>query len=156
MHYQDMLPNSLIKSLSLAAALVALAGPLSAQAQDEAPGAEGASEQVAATGEAAESSTSGSTVDNMIEKSKELMEAGSEKAKEGWDKTKEVSGEAWDATKEVSGKAWDKTKEVSGEAWDATKETASKVGAATKSGYEAAKKTYQESGTEGEDAGATQ
>lgn len=126
---------------------LAISAPLFAQ-QDSASAV--TPEEVApdpATGEA----TMGQKLDAAVEKTKEV-------SGEAWDKSKEVSGQAWQKTKEVSGSLWEKTKEVSGNAVDATSETASKIGAAAKSGYEAAKKTYRESGEEGdspnEDAGA--
>ena len=142
--------------------LLASAAPLAAQQE----GGQGdvVAEEVPVTANESAGGES-STVDNLVEKSKELMDASAETAKKGWDKTKEVSGEVWEGTKEVSGDAWDKTKEVSGKAWektkevsvkavDASKETAAKVGAAAKAGYEAAKETYTEEGEN--DANATE
>ncbi len=124
--------------------LLAAAVPLAAQQDGEQTGAVVAEEVV--TGAAEGTGAEPSTMETIVEKSKELMEAGADTAKKGWDKTKEVSGDVWEGTKDVSGEAWDKTKEVSGKAVDATKKTAAKVGAATKAGYEAAKEAYVSEG----------
>ncbi len=126
--------------------LLASAAPLAAQS--ESGQGDVVAEEVPVTA-ADTASGEPSTVDNLVEKGKELMDAGAETAKKGWDKTKEVSGEVWEGTKEVSGKAWDKTKEVSGKAVEAGKETATKVGAAAKAGYEAARETYTSEGERG-------
>ena len=119
-----------IKATLIVTACIFCLGSVFANAQDS-------------TTEAEAEPTLGQMLDSAIEKSKDLVEQGVDASKDAWDATKEVSSEAWDKTKEVSGETWDKTKELTGEAVDATKEQSAKIGEAAKSGYDAAKQSYQ-------------